>query len=169
MEDMAMELMDFASLGRPPISFGRMFSLRESKGLLEPADDYPPCNIEKTGQDSYRIVLAVAGFGSDDLDITVQPNFLTVSGRKTGSAARGEARFHDSIIQRPFRRVFPLGDYVQVTGAQLTDGLLIINLVHDLPEAMRPRRIEIADGPGRRRSARHGWNKLYSANPSCGA
>ncbi|WP_424140447.1 Hsp20 family protein [Roseomonas chloroacetimidivorans] len=144
-----MELTDFAPLARSSIGFDRLLKLLENGRLPEPADDYPPYNIEKTGQDAYRITLAVAGFGPDDLDITMQPNLLTVTGKKAESEAQSQGYLHRGMIQRPFRRVFHLADYVQVKDAQLKDGMLMIDLLREIPEPMQPRRIEIGGGRGR--------------------
>ncbi|MCK8786548.1 Hsp20 family protein [Roseomonas sp. NAR14] len=144
-----MELTDLAPLARSSIGFDRLLKLLEGSRLPEPADDYPPYNIEKTGQDAYRITLAVAGFGPDDLDIILQPNLLAVSGKKADSEARGKGFLYQGMIQRPFRRVFHLADYVQVRGAELKDGMLVIDLAREIPDAMKPRRIEIAGGQAR--------------------
>lgn len=143
-----MELTDFAPLARSSIGFDRMPKLLENGRLLEPADDYPPYNIEKTGQDTYRITMAVAGFSPDDVDITMQPNLLTITGKKAESEAQTQGYLHYGMIQRPFRRVFHLTDYVQVEGAQLQDGMLMVDFVREFPEPMKPRRIEIWGGRG---------------------
>ncbi|AHY49359.1 molecular chaperone IbpA [Bradyrhizobium japonicum] len=105
-------------------------------------DNYPPYNIERSGEDNYRITLAVAGFGSDHITVTAEQNALTIEGRKPDRPA-GEF-LYQGIAARPFRRVFNLADYVQVKQASFQDGLLIIDPVRDVPEAMKPRRIQIA-------------------------
>ncbi len=107
-------------------------------------DNYPPYNIERTGEDIYRISLALAGFTSEEVTVTAEQNMLTVEGRK------GEKSEHQYLYQgissRPFRRQFSLADYVQVKGASFKDGLLQIDLVREVPEAMKPRRIAIKSG-----------------------
>src|SRR4029077_14686892 len=108
---------------------------------------YPPYNIETVGQDAYRIEMALAGFKPDELSIEVKENVLTVQGRKT---ANDENRhfLHRGLAERNFERRFQLADYVVVTDAQLADGLLSIALKRELPEALKPRRIEIGSGAG---------------------
>jgi molecular chaperone IbpA len=107
-------------------------------------DNYPPYNIGRSGEDHYRISLAVAGFRADDITVTAEQNALTIESRKPESVAR--EYLYQGIAARPFRRVFNLADYVQVKGASFHDGLLVVDLVREVPEAMKPRRIEIADG-----------------------
>ena len=104
-------------------------------------DNYPPYNIERSGEDAYRITLAVAGFGVDDITVTAEQNTLVIEGKKPDSRRR-EYLYH-GIAARPFRRVFNLADYVQVKQASFEDGLLIIDLVREVPESMKPRRIPI--------------------------
>ncbi len=104
-------------------------------------DNYPPYNIERLGEDEYRISLALAGFSPEEIAITAEQNVLTVEGRK---AEKGEHQYlYQGISSRPFRRVFNLADYVQVKGASFEGGLLKIDLVREVPEAMKPRRIAI--------------------------
>jgi len=136
---------DFAPLWRSSIGFDRLADLVDSTLRQSHEDNYPPCNIERSGEDHYRISLAVAGFGVDDIAVTAEQNALTIEGRKPDGAARDY--LHQGIAARPFRRVFNLADYVQVTQARFQDGLLIIDLVRDIPEAMKPRRIEIGTAP----------------------
>jgi molecular chaperone IbpA len=104
--------------------------------------DYPPYDIEKTSEDGYRISLAVAGFGLADLEVTSQPNMLVVRGRKSGEQ-RNPAFVHQGLALRPFERRFELADHVTVTDAQYAHGLLMIDLVREVPEMLKPRRIEI--------------------------
>nr|QQZ52089.1 Hsp20 family protein [Phenylobacterium glaciei] len=109
------------------------------------ATGYPPYNIERTDENAYRIEIAVAGFRSDELNIEVKENLLTVQGRK--AANDDQRRFlHRGLAERDFERRFQLADYVVVTEAKLSDGLLAISLVRELPEALKPRRIDIATG-----------------------
>ncbi len=135
---------DFAPLWRSTIGFDHLADLVDSTLRQATEDNYPPYNIERTSEDHYRISLAVAGFGADDIAVTAEQNALTIEGRKPDDEAR-EFLYH-GIAARPFRRVFNLADYVQVKQAAFRDGLLIIDLVREVPEAMKPRRIEIAGG-----------------------
>jgi molecular chaperone IbpA len=135
---------DFAPLWRSTIGFDHLAGLVDS-ALRQPSEDnYPPYNIERSGEDNYRITLAVAGFGADDIAVTAEQNALMIEGRKPDKAA-GEF-LYQGIAARPFRRVFNLADYVHVKQASFQDGLLIIDLVREVPEAMKPRRIQIAGG-----------------------
>lgn len=135
---------DFSPLWRSSIGFDRMLNLLDEAARLEPADNYPPYDIEKTGEDAYRITLAVAGFAPSELAVTAQPNLLVVSGKKAEAWSR--QLLHQGIAARAFERQFRLADFVQVAGANLEQGLLMIDLVREVPEAMKPRRIEIASG-----------------------
>ena len=134
---------DFAPLWRSTIGFDHLADLVDSTLRQATEDNYPPYNIERTGEDDYRISLAVAGFGVDDVTVTAEQNALIIEGRKPGETR--EYLYH-GIAARPFRRVFNLADYVQVKQACFRDGLLIIDLVREVPEAMKPRRIEIVGG-----------------------
>jgi molecular chaperone IbpA len=136
-------MMDFAPLSRATIGFDRLFDMLDNARLFEQADNDPPYNIEKTGEDAYRITLAVAGFTPDELSITSEPNQLIVAGKKTQTG--NGAYLYQGIAGRSFQRQFSLADYVKVVGANLTNGMLAIDLVHEVPEAMKPRRIEIAN------------------------
>ncbi len=139
-----MRVVDFAPLNRSSIGFDRLFDLMENATRLEQADSYPPYNIEKTGEDSYRITLAVAGFDQEELAITSQPNQLIVAGRKAQQDSAGEY-LYQGIAASAFERRFSLADHVRVTGASLHNGLLAIELAREVPEAAKPRRIEIAN------------------------
>jgi molecular chaperone IbpA len=135
---------DFSPLYRSMIGADRMASLVEA-AMRHDGDNYPPYDIEKTGEDSYRITLAAAGFAPGELEVTAQPNLLVIAGRK---AADDEERryLHRGIATRAFERRFELADYVVVKDANYADGVLSIDLVREVPEALRPRRIEIATG-----------------------
>jgi molecular chaperone IbpA len=133
---------DFAPLWRSTIGFDHLADLVDSTLRQTNEDNYPPYNIERSSEDHYRITLAVAGFGADDIVVTAEQNALTIGGRKPEKPA-GEYLFQ-GIAARPFRRVFNLADYVQVKQASFKDGLLVIDLVREVPEAMKPRRIQIA-------------------------
>lgn len=135
---------DFAPLWRSTIGFDHLADLVDSTLRQTTDDGYPPYNIERSGEDQYRISLAVAGFGVNDITVTAEQNTLTIEGRKPDGAAR-EYLYH-GIAARPFRRVFNLADYVQVKQAFFQDGLLVIDLVREVPEAMKPRRIQIGGG-----------------------
>jgi molecular chaperone IbpA len=136
---------DVAPLFRSSVGFDRIFDLLEDAARTQAPDGWPPYDIEKIGEDGYRITVAVAGFRPDELELTTRPNLLVVAGRKAqGEAAEGEARYlHRGIAARSFERRFELADHVEVRGASLADGLLTIELVREVPEAMRPRRIEV--------------------------
>ncbi len=132
---------DFAPLWRSTIGFDHLADLVDSTLRQAGEDNYPPYNIERSGEDQYRITLAVAGFGVNDITVTAEQNALTIEGRKPDSATR--EYLYQGIAARPFRRVFNLADYVQVKQAAFQDGLLVIDLLREIPEAMKPRRIQI--------------------------
>jgi molecular chaperone IbpA len=136
---------DFAPYRRSTVGFDRLFDFLENAGRAE-QDNYPPFDIEKLGDDSYRITLAVAGFRQDEVEIVAHQNLLTISGRKAEERARDGAFLHIGIATRAFERKFELADFVRVTGASLADGLLRIELAREVPEAMKPRKIEIGGG-----------------------
>jgi molecular chaperone IbpA len=121
-----------------------LFDVVEQALKFEPTDNYPPYNIEKTGDNAYRVTLAVAGFAPDELSVTSEPNLLIVSGKK---AEAPEAEYlYEGIAARAFERRFNLPDYVTVTGAKLENGFLTVELARELPDEMKPRRIAIATG-----------------------
>lgn len=137
-----MNRFDFSPYRRSMVGFDRLFDMLENQARGAAGDNYPPFNIEKRGEDAYRITLAVAGFKPGDLDITAQQNLLVVQGRKGDEGA--DAKFlHVGIAQRGFERRFELADFVRVESAQLEDGLLVIDLVREVPDAMKPRKIAI--------------------------
>ena len=141
-----MRTIDLSPLYRSVVGFDRLADLLDAASS-EAATGYPPYNIERTGENAYRIELAVAGFRGEDLAIEVKENLLTVQGRKP---ANEEARsfLHRGLAERNFERRFQLADYVVVSEASLADGLLSISLVRELPEALKPRRIEISSAQG---------------------
>ena len=141
-----MSRFDFSPYRRSMVGFDRLFDMLESQARLNSGDNYPPFNIEKRGEDAYRITLAVAGFKSADLDITAQQNLLVVQGRK-GEETTGGEMLHSGIAQRGFERRFELADYVRVAAANLEDGLLTIDLIREVPEAMKPKKIAIGAAP----------------------
>jgi molecular chaperone IbpA len=138
-----MRTMDLASLRRSLIGSDRFFDMLENARRSDHPESYPPYNIEKTSDDTYRITLAVAGFSPNELSITTQPNQLIVSGKKD-EIGSGHYLYR-GIADRAFRRRFCLADYVRVTGAHFNGGLLSIGLVREVPEVMKPRQIEIAN------------------------
>lgn len=142
-----MRTFDLSPLYRSAVGFDRMTSLLDAAQKSATADSFPPYNIEKTGEDAYRITLAVAGFGAQDLDMEVRDGQLMIVGK--GDSEGTEAEYlHRGIARRAFERRFQLADHVEVKGADLKDGLLVVDLVREIPEAMKPRRIEIGtDAP----------------------
>lgn len=136
---------DFAPLFRTAIGFDRLARLMDTAQESLSAPSYPPYNIERTGEDSYRLTMAVAGFGPEDIEMTVKENTLVVSGRVKESGAQGELLYR-GIAGRAFERRFVLADHIVVEGADLQNGLLHVNLRRVVPEALKPRRIEIGSG-----------------------
>ncbi len=136
---------DLTPLLRATVGFDRMFNMLDTATRLdESAPGYPPYNIEKTGEDSYRIVMAVAGFGEADIEVTAKENSLVVTGKKDKAPEGPAERYlHRGIATRAFERRFDLADHIRVTGARLENGLLHIELLRELPEAMKPRSIAI--------------------------
>jgi molecular chaperone IbpA len=130
---------------RTSIGFDRLFDLMDESLRFEPEDHYPPCNIVRTGEDRYRITLSIAGFRPDQISVTTQQNTLTITGSVKQTQAEPEYLYH-GIGARPFERRFNLADYVEVKSAAFEDGLLQIELERELPEAMKPRRIEVRTG-----------------------
>lgn len=129
---------------RSTVGFDRLFDLMNESSRWSGEVAYPHYNIEKASEDHYRISLALAGFRPDEITITTEHNVLTVEGSKADKAANGQSEYiYQGISARPFRRVFNLADYVQVKNAAFEDGLLKIDLVREVPEAMKPRRIAI--------------------------
>jgi molecular chaperone IbpA len=136
--------LDFAPLYRSSIGFNRMFSLLDNAARMQGTDNWPPYDIIKTGDDEYMITMAVAGFSPDELTITHEPNLLVVAGQKSGDD-NGQY-LHRGLTARSFERRFELADHVQVEAASLVNGLLTIELKREIPEAMKPHRIEISNG-----------------------
>ncbi len=134
---------DFTPYRRSTVGFDRLFDFLETASRAEPADNYPPFDLEKMGDDSYRVTLAVAGFKPEEIDITARQNMLVVTGRKASERGRDGNFLHVGIATRAFERRFELADFVRVEGADLSDGLLTIDLVREIPEAMKPRKIAI--------------------------
>ncbi len=141
-----MNRFDFTPYRRSTVGFDRLFDLLESQVRNNTTDNYPPFNIVRRGEDAYRITLAVAGFRPDDLDITAHQNLLVIQGRKREESDEGEM-LHLGIANRGFERRFELADFVRVAHADLSDGLLTIDLVREVPEAMKPKKIRIGAQP----------------------
>ncbi|MBM3539703.1 MAG: Hsp20 family protein [Alphaproteobacteria bacterium] len=138
---------DFSPLFRSTIGFDRLGRLFD-QALVDEGTSYPPYNIEKTGEDAYRITMAVAGFGDDDISIVAQENTLSVSGKAKAVEEQSEFLYR-GIAGRAFERRFQLADHIKVVGAQLVNGLLHIDLVREVPEAKRPRQIKVEVGAPR--------------------
>jgi molecular chaperone IbpA len=138
---------DFSPLYRSTIGFDRIFDLLEQATRVEPMTNWPPYNIEKTGDDQYRITMAVAGFHPNEIEVVQQESTLLVAGQKHPDE-EGVQVLHRGIATRAFRQSFSLADHVKVTGAGLDNGLLTIELKREVPEELKPRRIDIAGGKG---------------------
>ena len=136
-----MRTYDFAPLWRSTVGFDRLFDLAQAAAQHAGEDNYPPYNIERLGEDSYQISLAVAGFSPDEISITAEQNVVTIEGSKPEKADR--EFLYRGISTRHFKRQFNLADYVQVKNASFDNGLLQIELVREIPEAMKPRKIAI--------------------------
>ena len=150
-----MRTYDFTPLMRTAVGFDRLArqietaarSGQENAARTSQENGWPPYNIESTGEDTYRIEVAVAGFAPEELDIEAKENLLTVTGKKAPQDETVQRTFlHRGLAERDFERRFQLADYVVVKNAALNNGLLVIELKRELPEALKPRRIEIADG-----------------------
>ena len=140
-----MSRLDFTPYRRSTVGFDRLFDLLENQARLNSGDNYPPFNIAKSGDDNYRITLAVAGFRPQDIDITAQDASLVVSGRINRRGENEERKFlHRGIAERAFERRFNLAEHVVVTNAAMENGLLHINLVREIPEEKKPKRIAIS-------------------------
>ena len=135
---------DFAPFRRFTVGFDRLFDLLENSASAQTQDNYPPFDLVNVDENRFRISLAVAGFAQNEIDITAQQNQLVVSGKKEDDG--GVNYIHRGIANRAFERRFGLADHIKVTGAGLKDGLLSIELIREIPEAMKPRKIEIAGG-----------------------
>ena len=140
-----MNTFDFAPLFRTAIGFDRLARMVDNASASAETS-YPPYNIERTGEDSYALTMAVAGFGPDDIDLTVQDNTLLVAGRAGGADARKAEVLYRGIAGRAFERRFVLADHIVVDGADMQNGMLSVNLKRVVPEALKPRRIAVTAG-----------------------
>jgi molecular chaperone IbpA len=144
MEDTVMTTFDFTPLFRTSVGYDRLASLMNSANRCEQGSGFPPYNIQKAGEDHYRITMAVAGFAESDLEITSENNRLVVRGSKPQEEEGEDKAFlYRGIANRSFEKRFNLAEHVRVSGAALDNGLLHIELEREVPEAMKPRKIEI--------------------------
>ncbi len=142
-----MRHVDFSPLYRSTVGFDRLFTMLDSLGQPENAQTYPPYNIERTGEDAYRISMAVAGFSDKDIAIEAHRNVLSVKGeRQDDATGEGSEVLYRGIAARTFERRFQMADHVEVVGAALKNGLLHIDLKRSVPEELKPRKIEISSG-----------------------
>jgi len=145
---------DFAPYRRSTVGFDRLFDMLENSSVGGAQENYPPFDLIKLGDNDYRIELAVAGFKPDELDITAQQNVLVVSGRKKDESEESSSNYvYRGIATRSFERRFALADHIQVRGADMKDGLLSIELVREIPEAMKPKKINIGGSDRTERAA----------------
>lgn len=136
---------DFTPYRRSTVGFDRLFDLLETRMRGDGLDGYPPFDLARDGEDSYRITVAVAGFRPDEIEVVAQQNQLTITGKRAEDKDRGEY-LHRGIAARPFERRFQLADFIEVRSANFENGLLTIALQRVVPEAMKPRKIAIGGG-----------------------
>ncbi len=142
-----MRQFDFTPFRRSTVGFDRLFDLLEASARQANGENYPPFNLERLAEDRYRITLAVAGFKADEIDVTAQQNLLLVQGKKANENENNQGSYlHLGIANRSFERRFELADFVRVDNASLADGLLVIELVREVPEAMKPKKIAVNAG-----------------------
>lgn len=142
-----MRQLDFTPFRRSAIGFDRLFDMLEASARQANSENYPPFNLERLAEDRYRITIAVAGFKADEIDITAQQNLLLVAGKKAGENENNQGNYlHLGIANRSFERRFELADFVRVESADLADGLLTIELLREVPEAMKPKKIQVGSG-----------------------
>ena len=147
-----MRHVDFSPLYRSTVGFDRLFTMLDTLGQPESGTTYPPYNIEKTGDNAYRISVAVAGFSEDEISIEAHRNVLTIKGeRKEETDEEGKEVLYRGIAARAFERRFQLADHVDVEGAALKNGLLFVDLKRNIPEELKPRKIEITSTPAKAR------------------
>ena len=143
-----MRHVDFSPLYRSTVGFDRLFSMLDTLGQPDSGQTYPPYNIERTGEDAYRITMAVAGFGENEISIEAHRNVLTVKGeRKEEANEEGSELLYRGIASRAFERRFQLADHVDITAAVLKNGLLFVDLKRNIPEELKPRKIAITSAP----------------------
>ena len=142
-----MRHVDFSPLYRSTVGFDRLFTMLDTLSQPDQAQTYPPYNIERTGEATYRITMAVAGFDETELSLEAHAHVLTVKGEKSDDVNEGSEYLYRGIAKRAFERRFQLADHVEVQSASLKNGLLHIDLLRNIPEAMKPRKIAIAAEP----------------------
>src|SRR4051794_38814213 len=142
LEDVAMRTLNIDPFWRTSVGFDRLFDMMDASLRYEPEDNYPPCNVVRTGDDTYRITLAAAGFKPEQITVTVHQNILTIAGSPSEKDGEGQILYR-GIAGRSFERRFSLADYVEVKRASFQDGLLQIDLERQVPDALKPRKIEI--------------------------
>jgi molecular chaperone IbpA len=143
-----MNRFDFTPYRRTTVGFDRLFDLLENAGRVQGGDNYPPFNIERVSETEYVVTIAVAGFKAEEIDITAQENLLTVAGQKQVDSNDNRDFLHVGIANRNFERRFQLADHVFVKGADMADGLLIIELERQVPDALKPRKILVGGNTG---------------------
>ena len=142
-----MRTYDFSPLYRSTIGFDRLFDMLDQTARSEAPPNWPPYNVERIGEDDYRISMALAGFSPDEIELVQKENTLFVAGHKNADQQQSSEVLHRGIATRPFRQSFNLAEHLKVTGARFEHGLLIVELKREVPEALKPRRIEIATDP----------------------
>ena len=161
---------DFAPFRRSTVGFDRLFDMLENNSFGQGSqENYPPFDLIKKGDNDYCIQLAVAGFKPDEIDITAQQNVLLVSGRKKEEAEEGNDYIYRGIATRSFERRFALADHIQVRGADLKDGMLAIELKREIPEAMKPKKINIGGSAGRDERSAIGGGKTPASEQTVDA
>ena len=141
-----MRTFDLAPLYRSTVGFDRLFSMLDNVAGFDSAPGYPPYNIERTGENTYRITVAVAGFSEPEISIVAKENTLTIKGEKQAKSEETNEVLYQGIAGRAFERAFQLAEHVEVKGASLENGLLHVDLVREIPEAKKPRQIPIGNG-----------------------
>jgi molecular chaperone IbpA len=145
---MVMRTFDFSPLYRSTVGFDRLFNLLDESERAEAAPNWPPYNIERLSEDDYRITMALAGFSPEEIELVQKEGTLFVAGHRNAEKQQGAEVLHHGIATRPFRQSFNLAEHVKVSSATFENGLLTVELKREVPEALKPRRIEIATGPG---------------------
>ncbi len=150
-----MDGFDFSPLFRSTIGFDHLMRLVDNATRFDNGTSYPPYNIEVTGENAYRLTMAVAGFAPEELDITVKENALLITGRSKSEDEKKQRYLHHGLARRAFERRFQLADHIKVTGASIENGLLHVDLVREIPETLKPRKIEITPASPRPQAVEH--------------
>ncbi len=160
-----MNALDFSPLFRSTVGFDRLSQMLESSLLTDQGSSYPPYNIVKVDDDHYRITMAVAGFSENDIDITAKENQLVVQGKALDREENKDVTYlHRGIAERAFERRFQLAEHIRVTNAGLSNGLLTVELVREIPEAMKPRKIDIKSGSAKKLDVKDDKQSCGSCN-----